>query len=120
MALAADSGERAAQKKYWEAVGATTVEGMMLDSRVRTGAFDAYTSRLRSWGALFVCSRCVTLHQAKVIDAEERPEVLSSLPDVAGKVVLELGAGVGRFTGQLAAKAAAVSKCRAFTSLRCH
>lgn len=55
-----------------------------------------------------------------MIDAEERPEVLSSLPDVVGKVVLELGAGVGRFTGQLAAKAAAVSKCGAFTSLRCH
>uniref|UniRef100_V9KTI7 phosphoethanolamine N-methyltransferase n=1 Tax=Callorhinchus milii TaxID=7868 RepID=V9KTI7_CALMI len=38
---------------------------------------------------------------AKIIAREERPEILSMLPDVDGRDVLELGAGIGRFTGQL-------------------
>ncbi len=32
-------------------------------------------------------------------------QVLSLLPDYEGKSVLELGAGIGRFTGELAQKA---------------
>ncbi|KAK4395642.1 Phosphoethanolamine N-methyltransferase 1 [Sesamum angolense] len=39
------------------------------------------------------------------LDKEERPEVLSLLPPYEGKSVLELGAGIGRFTGELAKKA---------------
>jgi cyclopropane fatty-acyl-phospholipid synthase-like methyltransferase len=40
--------------------------------------------------------------KASVIDALERPEVLSKLPSVRGLRVLELGAGIGRFTRILA------------------
>ncbi|KXG31069.1 hypothetical protein SORBI_3004G291700 [Sorghum bicolor] len=49
-----------------------TVEAMMLDSR------------------------------AADLNREERPEVLSLLPSYEGKSVLELGAGIGHFTGELA------------------
>ncbi|KAJ8564467.1 hypothetical protein K7X08_000927 [Anisodus acutangulus] len=38
------------------------------------------------------------------LDKEERPDVLSLLPPYEGKIVLELGAGIGRFTGELAKK----------------
>ncbi|GFH31594.1 phosphoethanolamine-N-methyltransferase, partial [Haematococcus lacustris] len=44
---------------------------------------------------------------ASTLDALERPEVLSILGSVAGKRVLELGAGIGRFTGELCAAGAA-------------
>jgi phosphoethanolamine N-methyltransferase len=65
--------ERHAQKSYWEEHSKDlTVEAMMLDSR------------------------------AADLDKEERPEVLSLLPPYEGKSVLELGAGIGRFTGELA------------------
>jgi len=65
--------ERQAQKSYWEEHSRNlTVEAMMLDSR------------------------------AADLDKEERPEVLSLLPSFEGKSVLELGAGIGRFTGELA------------------
>ncbi|KAM0921329.1 hypothetical protein ACQ4PT_006959 [Festuca glaucescens] len=65
--------ERKAQKKYWEEHSKDlTVEAMMLDSR------------------------------AADLDKEERPEILSLLPSYEGKSVLELGAGIGRFTGELA------------------
>ncbi|GJM93469.1 hypothetical protein PR202_ga10027 [Eleusine coracana subsp. coracana] len=65
--------ERKAQKSYWEEHSRNlTVEAMMLDSR------------------------------AADLDKEERPEVLSLLPSFEGKSVLELGAGIGRFTGELA------------------
>ncbi|XP_026444193.1 phosphoethanolamine N-methyltransferase 1-like [Papaver somniferum] len=37
-----------------------------------------------------------------------RPWVLSLLPDFEGKSVLELGAGIGRFTGELAKEAGQV------------
>ncbi|XP_026423472.1 phosphoethanolamine N-methyltransferase 1-like [Papaver somniferum] len=37
-----------------------------------------------------------------------RPWVLSLLPDFKGKSVLELGAGIGRFTGELAKEAGQV------------
>ncbi|CAN4088744.1 unnamed protein product [Withania somnifera] len=43
--------------------------------------------------------------KAADLDKEERPEVLSLLPPYEGKTVLELGAGIGRFTGELAKKA---------------
>ena len=39
------------------------------------------------------------------MDLQERPEVLSMLGSVSGKRVVELGAGIGRFTGALAATA---------------
>ncbi|KAB1212292.1 Phosphoethanolamine N-methyltransferase 1 [Morella rubra] len=71
--------ERDIQKSYWiEHSVDLTVEAMMLDS------------------------------QASDLDKEERPEVLSLLPPYEGKSVLELGAGIGRFTGELAQKAGQV------------
>ncbi|CAN1856402.1 Phosphoethanolamine N-methyltransferase [Linum perenne] len=71
--------EREIQKNYWtEHSVDLTVESMMLDSK----AFD--------------------------LDKEERPEVLSMLPPYEGKSVLELGAGIGRFTGEIAKKAGQV------------
>lgn len=48
-------------------------------------------------------------HQAKSIDEEERPEILSYLPSFQGKKVLELGAGIGRFTGEFAQTASHVT-----------
>nr|CAB3460814.1 unnamed protein product [Digitaria exilis] len=68
--------ERKVQKSYWEEHSkGLTVESMMLDSR------------------------------AADLDKEERPEILSLLPSYKGKSVLELGAGIGRFTGDLAKEA---------------
>ncbi|XP_059453251.1 phosphoethanolamine N-methyltransferase 1-like isoform X2 [Corylus avellana] len=68
--------EREMQKNYWiEHSADLTVEAMMLDSK------------------------------ASDLDKEERPEVLSILPSYEGKSILELGAGIGRFTGELAQKA---------------
>ncbi|KAJ3670686.1 hypothetical protein LUZ60_008112 [Juncus effusus] len=68
--------ERNAQKSYWlEHSKDLTVEAMMLDSH------------------------------AADLDKEERPEVLGMLPCYKGKSVLELGAGIGRFTGELAKEA---------------
>ncbi|PON79127.1 Phosphoethanolamine N-methyltransferase [Trema orientale] len=68
--------EREIQRTYWKEHSADlTVESMMLDSK------------------------------ASDLDKEERPEVLSLLPSYEGKSVLELGAGIGRFTGDLAQKA---------------
>lgn len=79
MAAANGSDERWQQKSYWmEHSKDLTVEAMMLDSR------------------------------ASDLDKEERPEVLSLLPSYQGKYVLELGAGIGRFTGELAKQAAHV------------
>ncbi|BBH04180.1 S-adenosyl-L-methionine-dependent methyltransferases superfamily protein [Prunus dulcis] len=73
---AANGQEREVQKNYWvEHSADLTVEAMMLDSK------------------------------ASDLDKEERPEVLSMLPPYEGKSVLELGAGIGRFTGELAQKA---------------
>ncbi|OIW10134.1 hypothetical protein TanjilG_21971 [Lupinus angustifolius] len=68
--------EREVQKSYWvEHSVDLSVEAMMLDSK------------------------------AQYLDVEERPEVLSLLPAYEGKSVLELGAGIGRFTSELAQKA---------------
>ncbi|CAA2972996.1 phosphoethanolamine N-methyltransferase 1-like [Olea europaea subsp. europaea] len=68
--------ERELQKNYWIKHSADlSVEAMMLDSK------------------------------ASDIDKEERPEVISLLPPYEGKSVLELGAGIGRFTGELAKRA---------------
>nr|BAU37045.1 phosphoethanolamine N-methyltransferase [Chlamydomonas asymmetrica] len=69
--------EREVQKQYWkEHSSQPTVEAMMLDSK------------------------------AAEIDQLERPEVLSLLGDVSGKDIVELGAGIGRFTGELADRGA--------------
>ncbi|XAR68398.1 Phosphoethanolamine N-methyltransferase [Bertholletia excelsa] len=77
--MAAQGEEREMQKSYWmEHSADLSVEAMMLDSK----AFD--------------------------LDREERPEVLSLLPPFEGKAILELGAGIGRFTGELAKKAGQV------------
>ncbi|KAK3032115.1 hypothetical protein RJ639_037419 [Escallonia herrerae] len=94
--LFAGGEERELQKNYWvEHSADLTVEAMMLDSK------------------------------ASDLDKEERPEViivgislffrsyvdvdvLSLLPPYEGKSVLELGAGIGRFTGELAKTAGQV------------
>ncbi|OVA01721.1 Methyltransferase type 11 [Macleaya cordata] len=77
--MAAQGDEREVQKSYWiEHSADLTVEAMMLDSK------------------------------ASDLDKEERPEVLSLLPPFKGKSVLELGAGIGRFTGELAKEAGQV------------
>ncbi|KAE8710693.1 Phosphoethanolamine N-methyltransferase 3 [Hibiscus syriacus] len=74
--MATNGNEREAQKKYWKEHSVNlTLEDMMLDSK------------------------------AADLDKEERPEVLSMLPPYEGKRILELGAGIGRFTGELAQKA---------------
>ncbi|KAF9667536.1 hypothetical protein SADUNF_Sadunf15G0033400 [Salix dunnii] len=71
--------EREVQKKYWmDNISDLSVNAMMLDSK------------------------------ASELDKEERPEILSLLPPYEGKTVLELGAGIGRFTGELAQKAGQV------------
>ncbi|KAJ8528831.1 hypothetical protein K7X08_030475 [Anisodus acutangulus] len=44
-------------------------------------------------------------YKAVDLDKEERPEVLSLFPPYEGKTVLELGAGIVHFTGELAKKA---------------
>jgi len=81
-----EKSERRAQRLYWEAVGSPTVESMMLDSN------------------------------AKRLDALERPEILSAIPLSAEALreshIVEMGAGAGRFTGQLADRCASV---RCFT-----
>ncbi|XP_075490561.1 phosphoethanolamine N-methyltransferase 1-like isoform X1 [Primulina tabacum] len=74
--IAIEKTEREVQKSYWiEHTADLTVESMMLDSK------------------------------ASDLDKEERPEVLSLLPPFDGKSVLELGAGIGRFTGEIAKRA---------------
>lgn len=79
MAAVVNGEERQIQKNYWvEHSVDLTVEAMMLDS------------------------------MASDLDKEERPEVLSLLPPYEGKCILELGAGIGRFTGELAKKAGKV------------
>ncbi|ESO11039.1 hypothetical protein HELRODRAFT_71964 [Helobdella robusta] len=45
---------------------------------------------------------------ADTLGREEVPEILSLLPGLEGKSVLELGAGIGRFSGRIAAKAKSV------------
>ena len=77
--MAAHGQEREIQKSYWiEHSADLTVEAMMLDSK------------------------------AADLDKEERPEVLALLPPYEGQSILELGAGIGRFTGELAKKAGQV------------
>ncbi|KAI5069232.1 hypothetical protein GOP47_0015533 [Adiantum capillus-veneris] len=76
------SGERDLQRGYWkEHSTVLSVEAMMLDS------------------------------QASKLDEEERPEILLSLPPIKGKSIVELGAGIGRFTGELAKRAGHVIAC---------
>ncbi|HSX26388.1 MAG TPA: methyltransferase domain-containing protein [Chlamydiales bacterium] len=49
-------------------------------------------------------SMCLNRH-AETIDALERPEILHHLPSFANSTVLDLGAGIGRFTGEFAKSA---------------
>lgn len=54
---------------------------------------------------------------AELLDATERPEILSLLPPLTGKSVLDLGAGIGRYTGEFAKtakKVVAVDLCPHF------
>ncbi|XP_053576004.1 uncharacterized protein LOC128665812 [Bombina bombina] len=46
---------------------------------------------------------------AELISQEEKPEIISLLPSIDGLSVLELGAGIGRFTGNLAKLASHVT-----------
>jgi len=67
---------RSNMTEFWkEHSKAATVEAMMLDSR------------------------------AKELNQHELPEILSLLPSLAGYRVLELGAGIGRYTSHLRSKA---------------
>ncbi|XP_031738143.1 phosphomethylethanolamine N-methyltransferase isoform X2 [Cucumis sativus] len=71
--------ERERQKKYWiEHSSDLTMESMMVDS------------------------------DSHELDSEETAEVISLLPPYEGKTVVELGAGIGRFTSELAQRAAQV------------
>jgi len=47
-------------------------------------------------------------NKAKELSKEELPEILSYLPDFTNKDVVELGAGIGRFTAEIAKKAKSV------------
>lgn len=70
---------RQAMKSYWEEHSAnTSIETMMLDTNART------------------------LHEL------ERPEILEKAPNMEGKDVLELAAGIGRYTGIIGEKAKSV------------
>jgi phosphoethanolamine N-methyltransferase len=54
---------------------------------------------------------------AELIHEEEKPELLKLLPPFAGKTVLDLGAGIGRFTAEFAKtakKVVAVDLCPHF------
>src|SRR5579872_7228212 len=54
---------------------------------------------------------------AQLIDGEEKPELLRLLPSFEGKSVLDLGAGIGRFTAEfakLAKNVVAVDLCPHF------
>ena len=48
---------------------------------------------------------------AAKIDQAERPEVLDMLPVLEGKDIVEMGAGIGRFTGELGRRAKSVLAC---------
>ncbi|XP_041376534.1 phosphoethanolamine N-methyltransferase-like isoform X2 [Gigantopelta aegis] len=48
-------------------------------------------------------------HDAEKLHEEEMPEILSYLPDYTGMRILELGAGIGRFTSMFATKAKSVT-----------
>jgi phosphoethanolamine N-methyltransferase len=74
------AGGRDAMFSFWtEHSSDATVEEMFLDSR------------------------------GKEISEIEQPEILSMLPNYEGKRVLELGAGIGRYTGKIAEKASHVT-----------
>ncbi|XP_077977019.1 uncharacterized protein LOC144432630 [Glandiceps talaboti] len=47
--------------------------------------------------------------KADILAVEDRQEILSMLPDLGGKRILELGAGIGRLTGSFAERAAHVT-----------
>ena len=69
---------RGAFRDYWIDAQGETLESMLLDSN------------------------------AEKIDVMERPEIISKLPCLEGNHILELGAGIGRFTGFFGEKSARV------------
>lgn len=78
--MATDQADRDVMTKYWEEHSdQATLEEMMLDN------------------------------SANKLDQLERPEILSLLPDFGGMKVLELGAGIGRFSGELSKQASHVT-----------
>mmetsp|Transcript_52875 Transcript_52875/g.113325 ORF Transcript_52875/g.113325 Transcript_52875/m.113325 type:complete len:878 (-) Transcript_52875:174-2807(-) len=74
-----DTSARSQFTEYWsQDHAAPTLQNMMLDS------------------------------DASSMDTFERPEIMAELPSLRGKRVLELGAGIGRFSGLIAQKADSV------------
>jgi phosphoethanolamine N-methyltransferase len=64
----------------------------------------------RFWKQMKASLQSMSLRpDAKEIDEKERFEILSYLPSLQGKEVLELGGGIGRFTGHFAASAKEVT-----------
>lgn len=60
-----------------------------------TSIFQLWKCKMQCTPVFKICKVLKTVH----------PQVLSLLPNYDGKAVLELGAGIGRFTGELALKA---------------
>ena len=84
-----DSDEkREAMRLYWEQQSGG--EGSMLGATVEAMMLDKDASK---------------------IDQAERPEILGMLPDLTGLDMIEMGAGIGRMTGDLAKQAKTVLAC---------
>ncbi|KAL9330354.1 hypothetical protein ACSQ67_005357 [Phaseolus vulgaris] len=106
--------ERDMQKLYWVQHSADlSVEAMMLDSKAahldkeeRPEVFSLSLSLL-SFNTHFKIFSCNLISYRFDLFAPTKPTtvVLSLLPPCEGKSVIELGAGIGRFTGELAQKA---------------
>lgn len=80
VAAAAQAQTRVTFQEYWQSDhSAPTIENMMLDS------------------------------DAGFMDQLDRPEILAELPSLSDKTVLELGAGIGRFSTPLSLKAKSVT-----------
>ncbi|XP_075552919.1 uncharacterized protein LOC142585793 [Dermacentor variabilis] len=70
------------------------------------GGGDVRDTMLRYWEHFDPSLESMMLDaRAQLLNVEESAEILSHLPDISGKDVLELGSGIGRFTGKLAAQA---------------
>ena len=128
--------ERQAQRSYWtEHSVETTLEAMMLDSQakaidleerpevsvlslIRSEAFDSPFHLVRR---VYLSFEAITVNSLRRSDLAWRlalriidnpgpwfVQVLGMLGSVKGKRVMELGAGIGRFTGDLGAQAKSV------------
>ena len=115
-----DLAEREVQKNYWcEHSKELTLEGMMLDSRAEDldkedrPEVSSWLCPFPPWISLGVAWTSPLCRQYLIyLLVDETPlfplcfyQVLSMLPPYNGKNVLELGAGIGRFTGELAKEA---------------